>query len=171
MCWKASYIKNALPSLYPTCHVAARYFDHNKTIWIYMHFALLLHLSVYLLFCVLFEEWEKRSFILSFLKKNFLMVLYWFSTQCNKLPQIYWLNTTHISYLTVSVCQDLGMGSLRLLQGCNQVSARAVFSLGNSAREGFAFLLPWLLIAFHSLLLEDWWKLASSKLTEEREGL
>ena len=53
-------------------------------------------------------------------------------------------NTIHIYYLTVSVSQELGMGFflLRLLQGCSQVSARAVFSYGKSVSKGSASLLP-----------------------------
>lgn len=54
--------------------------------------------------------------------------------------------------LTVSVDQELGMGSLCSLQGCSEVSARAASSSGDLAGES---LVLWLLATFSSLLLED----------------
>lgn len=160
--WKANSNKHMLPSPHPTLHVSARYlllpqWDHLAL----YAFSLPLTFECIPTLLFFFSKNGKRYPLYYFLKIFFRMVLYSFSRRCSKRPGIKGLNTMHIFYLTVSVGLELGMGSLRLLQDCYLVSARAVFSSGNSAGEGLASLLPWLLIAFHSLVLEDLWKLAS----------
>lgn len=64
---------------------------------------------------------------------------------CNALPQILWLKTTRISYLTVMVVQVSGFwladSPLGISQDCNQDVMRVVFSPGGLTRKEFASML------------------------------